>query len=77
MLHIFNITLNHIDMLYNQRNLLIICFSFKLIIIATHLLVSLVIIIFFIRTSVWSIYILYSKSVYLSVLGNTILDIQV
>lgn len=63
-------------MLYNQRNLLIICFSFKLIIIATHLLVSLVII-FFIRTSVWSIYILYSKSVYLSVLGNTILDIQV
>lgn len=47
MLHIFNITLNHIDMLYNQRNLLIICFSFKLIIIATHLLVSLVIIFFF------------------------------
>lgn len=76
MLHIFNITSYHIDMLYNQRNLLIICFSFKLIIIATHLLVSLVII-FFIRTSVWSIYILYSKSVYLSVLGNTILDIQV
>lgn len=63
-------------MLYNQRNLLIICFSFKLIIIATHLPVPLVII-FFIRTSAWSIYILYSKSVYLSVLGNTILGIQV